>query len=115
MRRPHIEIAALSRRCLAGFAVYVGPGADERGAQCTIAGIGADRGRRRESTRALAEGAAVNSRNRFGETPLVIALKRNNAAMALKLIDAGVDVNYAAAQRRDAVDGGGATAVTRTS
>jgi ankyrin repeat protein len=47
--------------------------------------------------RALAEGAAVNARNRIGETGLVIALKNDQPALALRMIEAGVDVNLAAA------------------
>ncbi len=47
--------------------------------------------------RALADGAAVNARNRIGETALVIALKNDQPAMAKRMLDAGVDVNLAAA------------------
>lgn len=46
--------------------------------------------------RALAAGAAVNSRNRFGETALIIALKRNQTGMAMRLIDAGIDIHQPA-------------------
>src|SRR5437773_3286305 len=46
--------------------------------------------------RAIAEGAAVNARNRVGETVLVIALKSDRPGMALQMIDAGTDVNVAA-------------------
>lgn len=46
--------------------------------------------------RALAEGAAVDSRNRLGETALLIALKRDRPDIARTLIDAGADVNKAA-------------------
>ncbi len=46
--------------------------------------------------RALKAGAAVNSRNRLGETALIIALKQNDLAMARKMLDAGTDVNLAA-------------------
>ena len=47
--------------------------------------------------RAIADGATVNARNRLGETALVIALKGNRPALALQMIDAGTDVNLAAA------------------
>jgi uncharacterized protein len=46
--------------------------------------------------RALASGAAVDSRNRIGESPLIIAIKRGYLPMAQRLIDAGADVNQAA-------------------
>ena len=47
-------------------------------------------------TRALRDGAAVNSRNRLGESGLLIALKKNRADLARLLLDAGADVNEAA-------------------
>jgi len=46
--------------------------------------------------RALAEGAAIDSRNRLGETALVVALKRDRADIARTLIEAGADVNQPA-------------------
>ena len=46
--------------------------------------------------RALADGAAVNARNRIGETALVIALKNDQPALAMRMLDAGADVNLAA-------------------
>ena len=46
--------------------------------------------------RELAAGAAVNSRNRLGESALVIVLKKNRSDLANALIDAGADVNQAA-------------------
>jgi len=46
--------------------------------------------------RALADGAAVNARNRIGETALVIALKNDQPAVAMRMLDAGVDINLAA-------------------
>jgi len=46
--------------------------------------------------RALAAGAMVNSRNRLGETALVIVLKKERADLATLLLDAGADVNQAA-------------------
>jgi ankyrin repeat protein len=46
--------------------------------------------------RALAAGANVNSRNRLGESALVILLKNNKVELAQKLLDAGADVNLAA-------------------
>jgi len=47
-------------------------------------------------TRALAEGAAINSRNRLGETALVVVLKNDRVDLARALIDAGADVNLGA-------------------
>src|SRR5262245_40972893 len=44
----------------------------------------------------LKAGAAANARNRLGETALLIALKRNDSAMAKAMLDAGTDVNLAA-------------------
>ena len=70
-------------------------GADERGAERAAARLrphGDDAG----VTRAFAEGAVIDSRNRLGETPLVIALKRNQSAMAKRLIEAGANVHLAA-------------------
>jgi len=46
--------------------------------------------------RELAAGAAVNSRNRLGESALVIVLKKDRVDLANVLIDAGADVNLAA-------------------
>src|SRR5436190_19541798 len=46
--------------------------------------------------RALADGAAVNARNRIGESALVIALKNEQPALASRMLDAGADVNLAA-------------------
>ena len=46
--------------------------------------------------RALAGGAAINARNRLGESALVIVLKNNHPELAPALIDAGADVNLAA-------------------
>jgi ankyrin repeat protein len=46
--------------------------------------------------RELAKGAAVNSRNRFGETALIILLKKDRPDLAMIVLDAGVDVNLAA-------------------
>ena len=45
--------------------------------------------------RSLKAGAAANARNRLGETALLIALKRNDLAMARTMLDAGTDVNLA--------------------
>ena len=47
-------------------------------------------------TRALHDGAAVNSRNRLGESALLMALKKNRADLAQLVLDAGADVNEAA-------------------
>jgi len=46
--------------------------------------------------RALHDGAAVNSRNRLGESALLMALKKNRADLAQLVLDAGADVNEAA-------------------
>lgn len=46
--------------------------------------------------RTLKEGAAVNSRNRLGESALVIVLKQNRVDLATVLVAAGADVNLAA-------------------
>ncbi|MFO1304360.1 MAG: ankyrin repeat domain-containing protein [Burkholderiales bacterium] len=46
--------------------------------------------------RELAAGAAVNSRNRLGETALVIVLKKDRADLATLLLDAGADVGQPA-------------------
>ena len=46
--------------------------------------------------RELAAGAAVNSRNRLGESALVIVLKKERADLATILLDAGADVNQPA-------------------
>src|SRR2546423_15675336 len=44
-------------------------------------------------TRALAQGATPNARNRIGETALLIALKTERPDLARQMIDAGTDVN----------------------
>jgi ankyrin repeat protein len=46
--------------------------------------------------RALAAGANVNSRNRLGESALVILLKNNKVDLAQEVLAAGADVNLAA-------------------
>src|SRR5215213_7778159 len=46
--------------------------------------------------RALRDGAAVNSRNRLGESALLIALKQNRPDIAQVLLAAGANVNEAA-------------------
>src|SRR5215471_257293 len=46
--------------------------------------------------RELAAGASPNARNRLGETALLVALKRNDLALAQAMLDAGTDVNQAA-------------------
>ena len=46
--------------------------------------------------RELAAGAMINSRNRLGETALIVVLKKDRADLAVLLIDAGADVNQAA-------------------
>src|SRR6266446_613681 len=43
-------------------------------------------------TRALADGATPNARNRIGETALLIALKTERPDLARQMIDAGADV-----------------------
>jgi uncharacterized protein len=46
--------------------------------------------------RELAAGASVSSRNRLGESALVIVLKKERADLATILLDAGADVNQPA-------------------
>jgi uncharacterized protein len=46
--------------------------------------------------RELANGAAIDSRNRLGETTLVIVLKKDRPDLAVIALDAGADVNLAA-------------------
>jgi ankyrin repeat protein len=46
--------------------------------------------------RALRDGAAIDSRNRLGESALLIVLKRHRPDLALRLIDAGANVNQPA-------------------
>ena len=46
--------------------------------------------------RALKAGAAIDSRNRLGETSLVIVLKNDHPELAPHLIAAGANVNLAA-------------------
>src|SRR5438874_3428731 len=46
--------------------------------------------------RALQQGAAINSRNRLGESVLLIVLKKDRVDLARALIDADADVNQAA-------------------
>lgn len=46
--------------------------------------------------RALADGASVNARSRIGETALVMALKNDQPALAVDMLNAGTDVNLAA-------------------
>jgi ankyrin repeat protein len=47
-------------------------------------------------SREMSAGAAVNSRNRLGETALVIVLKKDRVDLAEVLIEAGTDVNQPA-------------------
>ena len=46
--------------------------------------------------RGLADGAAVNSRNRLGESALIVVLKKSREDLAQLLIDAGADINQPA-------------------
>ena len=46
--------------------------------------------------RGLADGAAINSRNRLGESALIVVLKKNRVDLAQFLIDAGADINQPA-------------------
>ena len=46
--------------------------------------------------RALAQGAAVDSRNRLGESALIILLKKDRLDLAQVVLDAGADVNQPA-------------------
>ena len=46
--------------------------------------------------RALAQGAAVNARNRLGESALIIVLKKDRVDLAQLMLDAGADVNQPA-------------------
>ena len=46
--------------------------------------------------RALADGAAINSRNRLGESALIVVLKKNRVDLAQLLIDAGADIRQPA-------------------
>ena len=46
--------------------------------------------------RALRDGAAVNSRNRLGESALIIVLKKDRVDLATVLLTAGADVNQPA-------------------
>src|SRR2546425_11336909 len=46
-------------------------------------------------TRLLDDGAAVNSRNRLGDTPLMIALKNGHKGMARLALERGADGNLA--------------------
>ena len=48
------------------------------------------------STARSKAGASPNARNRLGETALLIALKKNDDAMAQTMLAAGTDVNIAA-------------------
>src|SRR5437660_11713019 len=47
-------------------------------------------------TQALQQGAAVNSRNRLGESALIIVLKKDRVDLARVLLDPRADVNQAA-------------------
>jgi len=58
--------------------------------------------KQQDETRArqmIAEGAALNSRNRAGETPLILWVRAGNAAMVAWLIEKGASVNLAALDR----------------
>src|SRR3954466_1104144 len=46
-------------------------------------------------TALLDEGAAINSRNRLGDSGLLLAAKSGNTPMALLLLERGADVNQA--------------------
>jgi ankyrin repeat protein len=57
--------------------------------------LAAKAGRVERVTALLAEGAAVNSRDRNGDSPLNMAAAKGNEAMAEALLGAGADVNLA--------------------
>jgi len=94
-RFKHWSMAGLSAACLLSL-VVTAHAADEDlsvNARLLMAARTADAG---WVARALDAGAAVNSRNRLGETALVIVLKNKHPELAATLIAAGADVNQAA-------------------
>jgi len=93
--RLNFSMLLLVAQCLVGGAVAQ-PVADDNlsvNARLLIAARNADP---TGIDRALAAGANVNSRNRLGESALVILLKNNKVELAQKLLAAGADVNLAA-------------------
>jgi len=55
----------------------------------------ARRGSLEEVGRLLDQGAAINSKNRIGDTPLIMAAKNGKTALALLLLQRGADANQA--------------------
>jgi len=82
--------------CLLACAVPVAHGADDdisASARLLMAARAADAP---AMERALAGGAAINARNRLGESALMVVLKNNHPELAPALMAAGADVNLAA-------------------
>ena len=104
--RPHVTTAGrirLLRRTIAVLAVgAIGLAPAARGADDEIVPLNsrflvAARNLEGEAiARMLREGANVNSRNRLGESALVIVLKKNRLDLAEVLLAAGADVNLPA-------------------
>ena len=60
--------------------------------------FGRARGDQAAVTRLLDEGAAIDSRNRIGDTPLISACKKGMTPLARTLIERGANVNQADVQ-----------------
>ena len=92
--------ARAAPRCSASFSAAMRSPADaaddDLRDQCATARVAARNDDAAGVARALHDGAAVNARNRLGESALLIALKKNRADLAQLVLDAGADVNEAA-------------------
>src|SRR5436309_8987696 len=94
-----VPLRSLVVACLMSTAVLILPSAayaQESSAKVRLVAA-ARAGDQAGVTRALAEGATPNARNRIGETALFIALKTERPDLARQMIDAGTDINLAAA------------------
>ena len=95
-----MRILDLSKYCACLLACALSlPAVAQKGAdQININGqmvLAAKAGRVERVTALLAEGAAVNSRDRNGDSPLNMAAAKGNEALAEALLSAGADVNLA--------------------
>ena len=95
MPLPHSTLVFALAMCIAAPAVAQGAQQDNlsTNARLLVAARNADEAALK---REIANGAAIDSRNRLGESTLVIVLKKDRPDLAVLVLDAGADVNLAA-------------------
>jgi uncharacterized protein len=95
-RMKPVLLLALCACCMAGLAAAQTAADPENLSTNARLLVAARNGDASALKRELAAGASVTSRNRLGESALVIVLKKERADLATILLDAGADVNQPA-------------------